>query len=202
MSGLIPNGPGPGRPDGLLAIGLGANLGAPRLGPPVATLAWAAARLGELFPGLRLAPIYRTSPISAIRQPDYFNTVAIAPLPTPIPEPRRLLATFKRLEREAGRGPAERDAPRVLDIDLLLFGSLVCAEDTLPAEVPGGWSGPLVLPHPRLRRRLFVLTPLWDLEPELVLPPDGKTVAAARAELLAELAAAGATESQHLLRLP
>lgn len=194
MSGL-------GRPDGLLAIGLGANLAAPRLGPPASTLAWAAAQLGEFLPGLRLAPIYRTSPISAIPQPDYFNTVAIAPLPTPVPEPRQLLAMFKRLEREAGRAPAERDAPRVLDLDLLLFGDLAFAEEALGVEAPGSWSGPLVLPHPRLRRRLFVLTPLWDLEPELVLPPDGKTVKAARAELLAELATSPVTESQHLVRL-
>lgn len=197
-----------------MAIGLGANLAAPRLGPPAVTLAWAAARLGELLPGLRLAPIYRTSPISAIPQPDYFNTVAVAPLPFPAPDPRHLLAACKRLEREAGRGPAAQDAPRVLDLDLLIFGTLERAEEALVAEDPADdpaknpaknpelWRGPLILPHPRLRRRLFVLTPLCDLEPGLALPPDGKTVATARAELLAELATAPAAESQHLVRLP
>jgi 2-amino-4-hydroxy-6-hydroxymethyldihydropteridine diphosphokinase len=150
-------------PRGLVAIGLGANLGS-RWGPPAATLAWAGERLAALLPGLRLAPLYRTAPISHLAQPDFFNTVALADEPPC--SPRELLAELKKIEKEAGRGaPIERDAPRVLDLDLLFFGGL-------ELEEPG-----LTLPHPRLRGRLFVLAPLRDLEPELALPPDGRTVA-------------------------
>lgn len=178
------------KPDGFVAIGLGANLGAPRLGPPAATLAWAGEQLHSLLPGLLLAPLYRTAPISPLAQPDFLNTVALAPRPALAP--RRLLGALKALERQAGRGPAERDAPRVLDLDLLFFGALVLDEG--PLEPPGAdddeenglWRGPLALPHPRLRQRLFVLAPLHDLAPGLELPPDGRRVA----ELYAELSAA------------
>jgi 2-amino-4-hydroxy-6-hydroxymethyldihydropteridine diphosphokinase len=174
----------PGR---LVAIGMGANLRAPRLGTPASTLAWAGERLGMLLAEVRLAPLYRTEPISHLAQPDFWNTVALAELPapdSPLGTPRRLLGALKELEAEAGRGPAERDAPRVLDLDLLFFGDLQLAEDALPTLLPGSqpaepgvWRGALTLPHPRLRERLFVLAPLRDLAPDLALPPDGRTVA-------------------------
>jgi 2-amino-4-hydroxy-6-hydroxymethyldihydropteridine diphosphokinase len=166
-------------PAGLAAIGLGANLGS-RLGPPAATLAWAGERLAALLPGLRLAPLYRTAPISHLAQPDFLNTVALAEKPPC--SPRELLAELKKIEKEAGRDePIERDAPRALDLDLLFCGEL-------ELEEPG-----LVLPHPRLRGRLFVLAPLRDLAPDLALPPDGRTVA----ELYAAIAG-----TQEIERLP
>ena len=175
-------------PRRLLAIGMGANLRAPRLGSPASTLAWAGERLGRLLAEVAVAPLYRSAPISHLAQPDFWNTVALAALPGPDDElgsPRRLLGALKALENEAGRGPAERDAPRVLDLDLLFFGDLQLAEEALPAPAePGRWPGPLTLPHPRLRERLFVLAPLRDLAPDLALPPDGRTVA----ELYAALA--------------
>lgn len=179
----------------LVAVALGANVPAPRLGPPAATLAWAAERLGRMLSGLRAAPLYRTAPISHLAQPDFLNTVILAERP-PGP-PRRLLGALKALELEAGRGPAERDAPRVLDLDLLFFGDLVLDEGPLAANEDGEggalWQGPLTLPHPRLRGRLFVLAPLRDLAPDLALPPDGRTVA----ELYAAIAG-----SQQIERLP
>lgn len=164
----------------LVAIGMGANLGAPRLGPPAATLAWAGEQLSRLLPGLLVSPFYRTAPISHLAQPDFVNAVALAERP-PGP-PRRLLGAIKAIEREAGRAPAgaaERDAPRVLDLDLLFFGDLLLGEGPLAPEEGGAgeWRGPLELPHPRLRQRLFVLAPLHDLAPHLALPPDGRTVA-------------------------
>lgn len=166
-------------PEGLVAIGLGSNLASPRLGTPAATLAWAGERLAALLPGLRLAPRYRTAPLSHLAQPDFLNTVALAARPAL--SPRQLLGALKELEREAGRAaPAERDAPRVLDLDLLFFGGLVLEEAGLS------------LPHPRLRQRLFVLAPLRDLAPDLALPPDGRSVA----ELYAAIAG-----SQQIARL-
>lgn len=98
-----------------------------------------------------------------------------------------MLHGLKALERQAGRrfdGP--RDGPRPLDIDLLLAGSTVLS---LGAEAPavgsrsdpgrgagGLWPGSLVVPHPRLSERRFVLRPLSDLAPELVVPTHGTTV--------------------------
>lgn len=96
-------------------------------------------------------------------QPDYLNAVAtgrtgLAPL--------ELLALLGRLQAQAGRDPlGERNGPRTLDLDLLLYGDRVI-------ELPG-----LVVPHPRLAARRFVLAPLADLVPDLVVPGTGCTVA-------------------------
>lgn len=87
--------------------------------------------------------------------------------------PERLIAFALELERRLGRAARDRDAPREIDVDLLFLGEL---ERDSPR---------LVLPHPRLRRRRFVLAPLADLAPDLPLPPDGATPA----ELLARLPA-------------
>lgn len=110
----------------------------------------------------RAASLYATRPLSDIPQPDFLNTVilgstALAPL--------ELLHFCSELERLAGRRRGPRNGPRVLDIDLLLFGDECFA-------VPG-----LEIPHPRMRQRRFVLEPLAELAPDLRLPPDGLTVA-------------------------
>jgi 2-amino-4-hydroxy-6-hydroxymethyldihydropteridine diphosphokinase len=84
-----------------------------------------------------------------------------------------VLALGKRLELAAGRRRGPRDAPRPLDVDLLLYGARVVAHREL------------TLPHPRLAARRFVLAPLADLVPELPVPPAGATVG----ELLAALPA-------------
>jgi 7,8-dihydro-6-hydroxymethylpterin-pyrophosphokinase len=85
--------------------------------------------------------------------------------------PHDLLAIAKELERAAGRRPGPRYGPRPLDVDLLLYGDL---------ETPGP---ELILPHPRLAERRFVLQPLAEIAPNLRVPPSGATVA----ELLARL---------------
>lgn len=116
-----------------------------------------------------MAPLYRTAPVSVIPQPDFLNTVVIARLETlegsRLADPRTLLAHLKSLERESGRNAGPRFGPRTLDVDLLLFGDLVLS--ALGSEPE------LVLPHPRMRQRRFVLAPLCDLRPDLELPPDG-----------------------------
>lgn len=154
----------------LLAFGLGANVGDRR-----ATLRWALEELRRLYGPLRVAPLYRTAPISPIRQPDFFNSVALAALP---PDhslaPGEVLERIKTLERRAGRRPGARFGPRPLDVDLLLFGDM---------ERDRADGMDLILPHPRMRRRRFVLAPLNDLAPGLRLPPDGAVVG----ELLAAL---------------
>ncbi len=125
---------------------------------------WAVARLRRLFGPLRVAPLYRTAAISPFPQPHFFNTVTVTQLPpNHAPDPRQVLARIQALERRTGRRRGERDRPRTLDVDLLLFGDLVRAENP-------------IVPHPRMRQRRFVLAPLNDLAPDLRLPPDGARV--------------------------
>ena len=110
---------------------------------------------------LRVAPLYRTRPVSPIPQPDFLNTAALVRTALP---PDAVLAVAKALERAAGRRRGPRFGPRPLDIDLLLYGDL---QSTAPE---------LTLPHPRLRERRFMLEPLADLAPDWPVPPDGMTV--------------------------
>jgi 2-amino-4-hydroxy-6-hydroxymethyldihydropteridine diphosphokinase len=131
-------------------VGLGANLG-----DPVATLCAAFERLVHLpgCSGARLSPIYRSAPVQATG-PDYAN--AVASLETTL-TPEALLQALQAVELVFGRQRPYHHAPRTLDLDLLLHGSEVRAT---PA---------LTLPHPRLHQRAFVLRPLLDLTPGLVV---------------------------------
>ncbi len=141
-----------------LLFALGANVGR-----PVESLRWALVGLEGLFGPLRVAPLYRSAPVSPVAQPDFLNTVALADGPgswTPL----AILAKAQELEARAGRRAGIRFGPRPLDIDLLLCGEHQCEEPEL------------TLPHPRLRERRFVLQPLADLVPDLALPPDGAKV--------------------------
>lgn len=161
-------------PASTLALGLGGNLGdvEGQLGQALDLLAHHLAERG--FGPLSIAPLYRSAPISAISQPDFLNTVALAELESGSPSEglaRELLGFAKALEHSAGRREGERDSPRPLDVDLLFFGEL-------QIDTPE-----LTLPHPRFRGRRFVLAPLADLAPDLPLPPDGQIVRDALAEL-------------------
>ncbi len=135
-------------------VGLGANLG-----DAAAALADALERLARL-PGTRrvaASSVYRTAPIDS-QGPDYLN--AVAELDTTLP-PTGLLQALLDIERAHGRERPYRNAPRTLDLDLLLHGDAVI-------DAPG-----LVLPHPRLHERAFVLVPLLELDPALVHPTLG-----------------------------
>ncbi len=145
-----------------MALGLGANTGDAR-----AAIRRAALYLSGLLANSRQAPLYRSRALGP-PQPDFLNTALVGETPL---APRDLLAIAKSLELAAGRRPAPRDAPRPLDIDLLLY-------DDWTSEEPE-----LRLPHPRLRGRRFALAPLADIAPAWRVPPGGETVA----ELLAEL---------------
>lgn len=105
-----------------------------------------------------MSPLYRSHPLSHIPQPDYFNLVILGRTEL---EAEDLLAVIKALERAHGRRTGERDAPRLLDVDLLLYERRTLSRPEL------------TLPHPRLRQRRFALAPLVDLAPNLLLPPDG-----------------------------
>lgn len=130
-------------------IGLGANLGDVRAALRAAVQAMAA------LPGtrvLRVSSLYRSAPVDA-GGPDYLN--AVAELETTL-APLDLLHALQAIEQAAGRERPYRNAPRTLDLDLLLYG----AKQLDGAE--------LTVPHPRMGERAFVLLPLAELAPGLV----------------------------------
>ena len=147
-------------------IGLGTNLGDREL-----KILAAVAELGRL-PETRvtaLSPFYETEPVGGVPQENFYN--AAARIATPL-SPLALLDQLKRIETEVfHRAPSERWGPRSMDLDILLYGDVVLADDRL------------IIPHPRLAERRFALQPLADIAPSLVHPSLGRTIA----ELLASL---------------
>jgi 2-amino-4-hydroxy-6-hydroxymethyldihydropteridine diphosphokinase len=135
-------------------LGLGSNLG-DRAAHLQFALDGLAARAGTV---VAVSPVYETEPVGGPPQPDYLN--AVVALDTEL-DPRRLLGVAKALEREAGRelDGAPRWSPRTLDIDILLLDDVRVSEPDL------------VVPHPRIHQRAFVLAPLADLAPNLVVAP-------------------------------
>ena len=130
-------------------VGLGANLGDPFLALMRAVTGIAA------LPGTRLvrqSRVYRSAPVAA-SGPDFLNSVV--QIDTTLP-PDELLAELQALEQSAGRERPYRNAPRTLDLDILLYGDEVI-------DRPG-----LTVPHPRMGERAFVLLPLAEIAPGLV----------------------------------
>ncbi|MCM5570557.1 2-amino-4-hydroxy-6-hydroxymethyldihydropteridine diphosphokinase [Burkholderiaceae bacterium FT117] len=153
-------------------VALGANLGDACRALSVALAALAA------LPGTRVAAVsslYRSAPVDAAG-PDFLNAVAALDTAMPAGE---LLAALHRIEDAAGRERPYRNAPRLLDLDLLMHGDSVSN------------SPELSLPHPRMHLRAFVLAPLAELAPGLVVPGRGRIDA-----LLARVA------DQRIERLP
>ena len=118
-----------------------------------------------------VSPVYETDPVGGPAQDPFLNLVV--ELATSL-TPRQLLGVAHRLESAAGRVRAERWGPRTLDVDVLLVGDLCVDEPDL------------VVPHPRMWQRRFVLAPLADLAPELV-PDDLLAVAEGRVSMLGPL---------------
>ena len=139
-------------------VALGANLG-----DPIRTVHDAIVRIGELpdTAVVRQSSLYRTAPLDSAG-PDFIN--AVAQIQTRLSAPE-LLAHLQRLEREAGRERPYRNAPRTLDLDLLLFGD---------ARID---SAALQVPHPRMQQRAFVLVPLAEIAPSRVTPQSLAAVA-------------------------
>jgi len=138
-------------------IGLGANLG-DRVGQIEAAFTALAALSSD--GALIRSPLYETEPMGPIDQPDYVNAVGTF---VTVLTPMALLVELQRIEREARRvRTAVRWGPRTLDLDLLRYGELVL-------DTPD-----LVLPHPGVTLRAFVLRPLVDLDPALEIPGRGR----------------------------
>ena len=132
-------------------IGIGANLGAAR-----ANVIDAMERLGKMENSTLLATssLYRSAPIDAGGD-DYVN--AVAKLETLLPA-LNLLQALQEIEQAHGRERPYRNAPRTLDLDVLLYGDQEIASATLQ------------VPHPRMTGRAFVLLPLLELTPEIIVP--------------------------------
>ncbi|MCX7897964.1 MAG: 2-amino-4-hydroxy-6-hydroxymethyldihydropteridine diphosphokinase [Rhodocyclaceae bacterium] len=154
--------------DTLAYVALGANLG-----DPIATVMSAVERLAALPHAEMIAAssLYRTAPLGLKNQPDFINAVALLRVDSSrLPAPALLAALFA-IETEFGRVRSIKNAPRTLDLDLLLYGE-------------EQWRTPtLTLPHPRMAERAFVLAPLAEIAPHLSIPDHGSV-----SELLPTLA--------------
>jgi len=146
-------------------IGLGSNVGdrLQNLATAVAALNSASVQV------VRVSPVYETQYVGPhpASQPDYLNCVAQI---RTILDPRALLLRLHELEAAAGRSTCDRAGPRPLDADLLLYGNTTIESDGL------------VVPHPRMWDRAFVLVPLSDLDPA-VPTPEGRPVVQRAREL-------------------
>jgi 2-amino-4-hydroxy-6-hydroxymethyldihydropteridine diphosphokinase len=153
------------QPESTAYVGLGSNLQ-----QPLHQLLKAFDALSALPRTQMLArsSLYRSAPVGKIDQPDFVN--AVAALRTGL-APGELLQAVLQLEAQQGRVRSQPNAPRTLDLDLLLFDAQIIHQ-------PG-----LDVPHPRMHERAFVLMPLAELDPKLIIPGRG-----AVAELLARVA--------------
>jgi len=148
-------------------VGLGSNLG-----DRAANLWEAARRLARIDGGRLVAqsPLYETEPVGPVPQGWFLNAAVALDVRL---DAIAVLRELKRIEREMGRRPSERWGPRLIDLDLLLYGSESISTDGL------------VVPHPEMWRRRFVLAPLSELPLDLPLQtrvqeallslPDGET---------------------------
>ncbi|HEX8813804.1 MAG TPA: 2-amino-4-hydroxy-6-hydroxymethyldihydropteridine diphosphokinase [Terracidiphilus sp.] len=143
-------------------IGLGGNVPS-AVGTPEVTLACAVERLGTLGRMLRRSRLYSTAPVGFADQPRFLN--AAVALETELSAPE-LLDGLLWIEREFGRDRTKAipNGPRTLDLDILLYGQQMLDE-------PG-----LAVPHPRLSERAFVLVPLNEIAPDVVVPNSGRSV--------------------------
>ncbi len=117
---------------------------------------------------LQCSPFYRTEPVGMKDQNWFINAVVAAETSL---SPHEFLNFLLGIERRMGRERKERWGPRVIDLDILLFGDKILNE------------GGLEIPHPRMSERRFVLAPLWDIAPRLEHPVLHKTIA----DILSEL---------------
>lgn len=143
-------------PAAIAFIGLGSNLA-----DPLVQVRQALVEL-ESISGTRItarSSLYRTSPVGYLEQPDFIN--AVASVQTTL-KPQALFAALLVIENRHGRVRSMRNAPRTLDLDLLLYGDEVLDQDGLK------------LPHPRLHERAFVLAPLAEIAPGAMVPGRGR----------------------------
>jgi len=141
-------------------IGLGSNLH-----DPVKQVLQAMLAIKKL-PGIQLVAcsgLYSSAPVGFLEQPDFVN--AVVKIETTL-QPLALLAALLALEQENGRTREFHNAPRTLDLDVLMYDDLQHHEHGL------------TVPHPQMHKRAFVLRPLLEIAPDCVIPGIGKAAAA------------------------
>lgn len=143
----------------MILISLGGNLGKPEETLRAALKELAASHIRVA----KLSPFYRAAPLPESTQPWFIN--AVAALETSMPPPRLMQLLF-HIEQKFGRVREEKNAARMLDLDLLDYNGIILNESEL------------TLPHPRMEARAFVLAPLRDIAPEWKHPVSDKTAAA------------------------
>ena len=157
----------------MIFIAIGSNLPSPQFGPPLATCEAALKSLTTA--GIQLiakSRWYHSAPVPRSDQPWFVN--GVIHVETPL-APRALLQRLHAIEAEFGRRRQERNEPRILDLDLLAHGDSV-----------GQGKDGLILPHPRLHERAFVLLPLADVAPDWRHPVLQKSVSRMIADLPGE----------------
>ena len=135
-------------------ISLGANIGDTR---PNMRAAVAALDRDSDCRVTAVSSLYSTTPVGFDDQPDFLN--AVVEMRTAL-SPAQLLALCNKIERQIGRKRTIRWGPRVIDIDILLYNDMVMRD------------GDLILPHPRMMERVFVLAPLAEIAPDVMLRDD------------------------------
>ena len=143
-------------------VALGANLEEPSV-----AIELAIALLAQSTELIVRSSLYSTKPVGGPPQPDYINAVCIIDSELPAQD---LLGLLHGIEKSMGRIRKERWGPRVIDLDLITYGTLQSDDEDL------------TLPHPRAHERRFVLEPWLEIEPDAVLPPFGRV-----RDILAEL---------------
>ena len=137
-------------------LSLGSNMG-----DRYNNLEWALHALSQKMGMGQVSSIYDTTPVGNIVQPRFLNLVCAA---TTSLMPIELLTFIKEIETDMGRQPGPPNSPRPIDIDILFYGDQII-------NIPG-----LIIPHPRLTERAFMLVPLAEIAPDFIHPVVGKKI--------------------------
>lgn len=140
----------------IVYLGLGSNIG-----DKAAQITQALDRLGKVFTVKRVSPIYLTEPVGLKDQDWFLNCVAEVETEK---DPEKLLSALQSIEKKMGKTKTKVNGPRTIDIDILFYDEQIVNRKNL------------VIPHPRLHTRLFVLRPLMDLNPGFLHPVLKKTI--------------------------
>ena len=155
-------------------LGLGANID-----NPLTTVARVIGYLQSAPPVrfFKASKLYRTSPVGGVEQPDFINAACCFDTDMPL---RSLKDFLKGIEGRFNKVVIEKNGPRAIDIDILLYGDLVQKQEVKRQD-------DLEIPHPRMFERLFVLVPLSDLTDTVALRKDHETITLSLPDLIQEL---------------